>query len=322
VLRRQALVAEVAVDLVHALEPADHEAFEVQLGRDPQVHVEIEGVVMGAERTRGGPARDRLHHRRLDLEEVERVEEVAQVAHDAGAGAEHVAARLAHDQVEVATPVARLGVGEAVPFVGQWPQRLHDEAQIIGAHRQLAGLGAEEHPARAQDVPDVEALEGLVALPERLLLQVKLNLPGAVGDLREARLAHDALEHQPPADPDARRVGLEPFPALRVEGLVQLPGERIAPEVIGIRPAARPAASQAQLRELGAPLGDQLVLVEAPIRGVGVAGVGHGLRAVGLQRPAFSEASRNWSRSPSRTAVVLPTSTPVRRSLIRDWSST
>src|SRR5690606_28102127 len=39
-------------------------------------------------------------------------------------------------------------------------------------------------------------------------------------------------------------------------------------------------------------------------------------------RPCFRLASRNWSRSPSSTASQLLSSTPVRRSLMRDWSST
>nr|VFJ48614.1 MAG: hypothetical protein BECKDK2373C_GA0170839_102223 [Candidatus Kentron sp. DK] len=38
--------------------------------------------------------------------------------------------------------------------------------------------------------------------------------------------------------------------------------------------------------------------------------------------PCFKLASMNLSRSPSSTAWVLPISTPVRRSLIRDWSNT
>ena len=36
----------------------------------------------------------------------------------------------------------------------------------------------------------------------------------------------------------------------------------------------------------------------------------------------FRLASMKSSRSPSRTACVLPTSDLVRRSLMRDWSST
>src|SRR5713101_5579216 len=38
--------------------------------------------------------------------------------------------------------------------------------------------------------------------------------------------------------------------------------------------------------------------------------------------PCFRLAVMKSSRSPSSTAWVLPTSTPVRRSLMRDWSST
>ena len=81
--RRQALVAEVAIDLVDALEAADDQPLEVQLGRDPQVHVDVERVVVGQERLRDRAARNHLQHRRLDLEEVERIEVAPQVLHDA-----------------------------------------------------------------------------------------------------------------------------------------------------------------------------------------------------------------------------------------------
>ena len=88
---RHALVAEIAIDLVDALEAADHQALEIQLRRDAQVHVHVERVVVRDERPRGRAAGDRLHHRRLDFDEIARVEEVAQVAHDARALAEHLA---------------------------------------------------------------------------------------------------------------------------------------------------------------------------------------------------------------------------------------
>src|SRR5207302_4442541 len=98
----------------------------------------------------------------------------------------------------------------------------------VHAHRQLAGPGAEQRAARAHQVADVPALEGLVGGAERLLLQVQLNLPRAVGDFSEARLAHDALEHQPSADRHVRRIGIQPLAAALAEGGVQLPGERVA----------------------------------------------------------------------------------------------
>ena len=74
VLERDALVAEVLADLVDALEPADDEALEVELGRDPEVEVRVELVVMRDERACERAAVARLQDRRLDLDEPPLVE--------------------------------------------------------------------------------------------------------------------------------------------------------------------------------------------------------------------------------------------------------
>ena len=65
-----ALVAEAATDLEHPLHAADDEPLQVQLGRDAQVEVHVEGVVVGDERLRQRAARDRVQQRRLDLDEA------------------------------------------------------------------------------------------------------------------------------------------------------------------------------------------------------------------------------------------------------------
>ena len=48
--RVDALVAEVLAELVHALEAADDQPLEVELGRDPQVELAVQRVVVGRER--------------------------------------------------------------------------------------------------------------------------------------------------------------------------------------------------------------------------------------------------------------------------------
>ena len=73
-LVRHALVAEVLAELVDALEAADDEPLEVQLGGDPQVEVAVELVVVRDERPRQRAAVERLEHRRLDLDEALAVE--------------------------------------------------------------------------------------------------------------------------------------------------------------------------------------------------------------------------------------------------------
>jgi len=89
VARGYPLVAEIAVDLEHTLEAAHDQALEVKLGRDAQVELDVERVVMGHERPRRRAARDGVHHRRLDLEIAVGDEEVAHRLHDARALGEH-----------------------------------------------------------------------------------------------------------------------------------------------------------------------------------------------------------------------------------------
>jgi hypothetical protein len=108
---RDALVPEVAVDLEHLLETAHDQALEVELGCDAQKEVHVERVVMRLEGAGVGAARDRLHHRRLDLEEALRAHELAHGLHDVAARAEDAARLLAHDEVDVALAVFLLLVG-------------------------------------------------------------------------------------------------------------------------------------------------------------------------------------------------------------------
>ena len=70
VLVGDAFVAEVLADLVDPLEPADDQALEVELGRDPQVEPLVELVVVGLERARERAAVAGLEDRRLDLDEA------------------------------------------------------------------------------------------------------------------------------------------------------------------------------------------------------------------------------------------------------------
>src|SRR5689334_1091081 len=79
--------------------------------------------------------------------------------------------------------------------------------------------------------------------------------------------------------------------------------EYVAAIIVGKRSLARRLRLLANARELRASLSNDLLL-----------GVAHS--------PAFREAFMKGSRLPSSTLLVSPISTPVRRSLMRDWSRT
>ena len=67
----------------------------------------------------------------------------------------------------------------------------------------LAGLGLEHGAGHADDIADVELLEGCVLLlPDGVTRDIDLQDALAVLDLAEGSLAHDALDHQTARDGD------------------------------------------------------------------------------------------------------------------------
>ena len=142
VLVRDALVAEVLADLVDALEAADDEALEVELGRDAQVEVGVELVRVRDERVRERAAVPRLQDRRLDLDEAVLVQVAADRGDDPRAQEEELARVLVHQQVEVALPVARLRVGEPVERVREAGSGSSRAPQLVDRERRLAAARA------------------------------------------------------------------------------------------------------------------------------------------------------------------------------------
>ena len=167
VLGREALVAEVLADLVDALEAADDQPLEVQLGGDPQVQRAVERVVVGRERARGGAAVDRLQHRRLDLDEALVVEEPADLADHAGARDEQLARLLVGHQVQLAVAEARLDVGQPVVLLRRRAQRLRQHGDVVERDRQLAGARADDRAVGPDEVAEVERAQALERLARR-----------------------------------------------------------------------------------------------------------------------------------------------------------
>ena len=190
VLRRHALVPEVARELVDPLDPADDQPLQVQLGRDAQEEIHVERVVVRDERPRGGAARDRLHHRRFDFEKSARVEEAPNRRDDVRPHFEDPARIRIHDQVEIALPVADLDIGEAVPLLRQRQMTLGEKRERRGPDRQLARAGPEQVAGNAHMVAEIQQLEDPeVLFRERVLPDVNLNPLQTVRQGQEARLA-------------------------------------------------------------------------------------------------------------------------------------
>ena len=308
VARRQTLVAEVAIDLEHPLDTAHYQTLQIQLRCDTQIQIHVEAVVMRNKGSRRRATRHHLHHRCLDFEITALVQKAPDELDHCGANAEHAARVIVHDEVEIALTIARFEIRQAMPLVRQRPQSLGQEAQLVDHDRQLALLGAEHHALGANDVTQVPFLEFVVdTLGQAVAFDEQLYRTAHILEVGKRGLALHALRHHAAGDRDAQWLRFEIGRAGLGEARMQIAGQRIATEVIAIGVAAG-----ADVLKFGAALRDECRF------SAGYFVIGH----LESYSPIFRLASMNMSRPPSNTACGLPVSTSVRRSLMRDWSST
>ena len=200
-----AFVAEVAVDLIDPAHAADEAALEVELGRDPHEERHVERVVMRRERPRGGAACDRLQDRRLDLEVAARIHEAADARHDARAHREDLRGLGVRVHVDIAAPVAELGVGQSVPLRRRRRKRLRAERHRRRPHAHLALVRAADRTFGHEDVAVVDMLRELERLRRhRRLRHAHLEVAGRVAQEEEHELAHVAVLHHAACDLDLR----------------------------------------------------------------------------------------------------------------------
>ena len=138
-----------------------------------------------------------VQHRCLDLDEAAVVQRSTE-AGDGGVADLEVAARLlVDDQVGIPLPETGVGVGEAVPLVGQRAHRLREQLHAVDLDRELAGASGHDLAVDTDPVAEIELLdvvEDLVA--DDRLRHEQLDLPVTVANGREHELAGVSVEHR------------------------------------------------------------------------------------------------------------------------------
>ena len=179
------LVAEDPAHLVHALEPADDESLEVQLGGDAKREVHAERVVESIERLGVGAPRPGFQHGCLHLHKRPVVEEPSYAADDPGASAKRVPHLGVGDEVDVPLPVPHLHVGQTLELIGQRQERLREHLERINRDGELTFLRPLHRTARADDVAHVHEVHDALERPwflgvDALLIAVQLDGPSVV----------------------------------------------------------------------------------------------------------------------------------------------
>ena len=201
VLGRDALVAKVVGDLVHAVEPADDEPLEIELVGDAQIQRALQLVMVGDKGPGVGAAIDRLQRGRFDLEAAARIEKAPHGRDDARALDKDVAHLVVGQQVEIALSVARLDVAQTVPLLWHRAQGLAQKGPRGHAHGDLAGAGGKQLAGALAKVAEVHLLTKDVVrfLAQHIALQIDLDGPRAIAQVRKGRFAHDADGQEPAA---------------------------------------------------------------------------------------------------------------------------
>src|SRR5260370_5809441 len=175
----------------------------MELGRNPQIEVDVEGVVMSHERLCRSAPGDRVKHRRLDLDVAALGEMAADRRYRPAAPEQRVAALRVHDQVEIALAIAQLDIGQPMIFFGQGAQRLRENRNIRGVDRKLAARRPPNQAFNADQITDVEQPHRSERFgTEKIPVAKYLYLAGGIVHVDE----HAAVAHRPDAARDAHSI--------------------------------------------------------------------------------------------------------------------
>ncbi len=121
-----------------------------------------------------------MQHRGLDLDVTPFGEERPDRGDRAETNREHAARFVIGDEIDIPLAKARVGVGEAVPLLGQRPQRLGEQRERLHVHRQLALLRLHDRAGDPDPVAplDLVAEPGEVVVAELGLVHEQLELAG------------------------------------------------------------------------------------------------------------------------------------------------
>ena len=160
-----ALVAEVLSDFIDTFKSSDNQPLQVKLRGDTHIHIDVERIEMGDERTRARTAGNALQRRCLHFRISRLVEEAAHRAQDGCTLEESILHAVVYDEVYITLAVTLLGIFKLVVCLAvlvlddrQRLQTLRQQRDFLGMNRNLAHLCLEDETLDTDEVADVEQL--------------------------------------------------------------------------------------------------------------------------------------------------------------------
>ena len=114
------LISEISANLIHSVKTAYNQALQVQFQSNAQIHIYIQGVVMGNKWPGRCASRLCMQHRSLNLQKFSSVKISPYRADYFAALYKHLSGFGIHNKVQISLTVAGIGICEAVVFLRQW----------------------------------------------------------------------------------------------------------------------------------------------------------------------------------------------------------
>ena len=200
-----AFVSEHPANLVHPLDPTDHQPLEVQLQRDPQVELHIERIVMRRKGPCRGPTCDRMQNGRFRFDEIPRFERAADRVDDLAARQHPLQDAFVVDQVDVPLPQQHLDIPRPMEFFRRLRERLREKRHLRGRDRLLARPRDARLPVDANDVAQIDQFDQLPVVFGKISLgDHHLDATGPVFHMQELELPAVIPQQDTSGDPHLR----------------------------------------------------------------------------------------------------------------------
>ena len=195
-------VTENLAQLVYSVQSADNQSLQRKLQGDSQLQVEVQGVVVGVERTSVCTAGDGLENRGLYFQEsVILFQYFPNGLYNLRTVVEGFPNIFVHDQVYITLTISQIDILKAAPLIRQHLQGFCQKGQLLSVNGYLVGTGLEDKTAQAHDITDVVGLEDFVLIDADIIsLDIALNSALLILYIEERRLAHDSFSHNTAGD--------------------------------------------------------------------------------------------------------------------------
>src|SRR6185503_18841445 len=108
-------VSEVPIDFKHAWKTAHDQPLQIEFGRDAEIEIDTERIMVRDKGFRGRTSGNRMHHRGFDFKEASFDQERANAGDDSAAGGKDAMYLRIGDQVDIALSIAGLDIRQPMP---------------------------------------------------------------------------------------------------------------------------------------------------------------------------------------------------------------